>query len=292
MSSLNIHYHWFWDGLGTDDKVTPKFFNYLFENIEYAQNKEIHIYSVFNTRNEKVMEKDPNKLLVLYSGEPKHYQSPYNVDSYDISLIMEDSDEKKGIVKLTFFSLISYNDNNWPIYMKLREYKPKSKFCCQVVSNPACEMRNKMFLMLNEVKRADSWGRAYNNCGELLRPSFGSKEFLEFLNPYKFMLCFENSSSPNYLTEKLANAWLGNTIPVYWGAANAVKWLNPKAFLYLEDTSDQAINNLIDKIIELDNDHDKYMEMFNHPLFINNEIPHDLDIKTVIQKVNNILSVT
>jgi hypothetical protein len=106
------------------------------------------------------------------------------------------------------------------------------------------------------------------------------------------MLCFENSSSPNYLTEKLLNAWLGNTIPIYWGAANAVKWLNPKAFLYLEDTSYQSVHNLIEKIIELDNDHDKYMEMFNQPLILNNEIPHDLDIKTVIQKVNDILNTT
>ena len=290
MLSLNIHYHWFWAGLETNTKVQT-FFNNIFQNVEYAKNKEIHIYSVFNDRNEKVMKRDPNKLVVLFSGEPKHYFHLYNVDSYDISLVMEDSDPIKRIITLPLFCLDLYMNNRWPICMKPREYKEKSNFCCQVVSNPGCEMRNKMFLMLNQIKRVDSCGRAYNNC-EILSHPFGSKEFLEFLNQYKFMLCFENSSSPNYLTEKLANAWLGNTIPVYWGAANAVKWLNPKAFLYLEDTSDQAIYNLINKIIELDNDHDKYMEMFNQPLILNNEIPHDLDIKTVIQKVNNILNTT
>jgi hypothetical protein len=289
MSSLNIHYHWFWPGF--EKEFIPEFFNNIFQNVEYAKNKEIHIYSVFNQSNQKEIEKNPNKLIVLYSGEPKHHQFPYNVDSYDICLIMEDSDPTKRIVTLPLFCFYLYIYNRWPICMKSREYTEKSKFCCQVVSNPGCEMRNKMFLILNQIKRVDSCGRAYNNC-EILSHPFGSKGFLEFLNQYKFMLCFENSSSPNYLTEKLLNAWLGNTIPIYWGAANAVKWLNPKAFLYLEDTSYQSVHNLIEKIIELDNDHDKYMEMFNQPLILNNEIPHDLDIKTVIQKVNDILNTT
>jgi hypothetical protein len=287
MSSLNIHYHWFWGGF--ENEITHNIFSDIFQNVEIAKNKEIHIYSVFNTRNEKVMEKDPNKLLVLYTGEPKHHYDPC-IDSYDISLIMEDSDIKKGIVTLPLFCLDSHNYKRWQTYMKSREYKPKSKFCCQVVSN-LTDLRKKIFDMLNQIKRVDSCGRTNNNCG-FIPPPFGSDEYIEFLNPYKFMLCFENSSSPNYLTEKLANAWLGNTIPVYWGAANAVKWLNPKAFLYLEDTSDQAIYNLIERIIELDNDHDKYMEMFNQPLILNNEIPHDLDIKTVIRKVNVILNTT
>ena len=77
-----------------------------------------------------------------------------------------------------------------------------------------------------------------NNTG-IIAPR-DEEEYMRFLQQFKFMICFENTASPNYLSEKILNAWIGGTIPIYWGAANSIKWLNPKAFLYLEDDSDEV----------------------------------------------------
>lgn len=38
-----------------------------------------------------------------------------------------------------------------------------------------------------------------------------------WLKNYKFNICFENGSSPGYITEKLFQAYAGGCIPIYWG---------------------------------------------------------------------------
>ena len=45
---------------------------------------------------------------------------------------------------------------------------------------------------------------------------------------------------------------------------------------------------LIQKVIELDNDHAKYMEMYNQPLLIG-DIPDDLSIEGIQRRVATIL---
>lgn len=35
---------------------------------------------------------------------------------------------------------------------------------------------------------------------------------------YKFTIAFENQSYPGYVTEKIADALMAGTVPIYWGA--------------------------------------------------------------------------
>jgi hypothetical protein len=42
--------------------------------------------------------------------------------------------------------------------------------------------------------------------------------------------------------------------------------------LFLEDETEEAFKNLIQKIIELDNDDQKYLEFINRPIFTENNI--------------------
>lgn len=275
-------YHHFWTGFETQHH-THKIYESIFENIPSISDKTISICSVFNFRNETLHPKQNNEIRVSYSGESYHNET----ELYDINLIMQQDDIQKGIITMPFFSLTSYESNYWPLYMKPREYKPKSKFCAFVVSNGNCHFRNSFFEILSKYKGVDSCGRFLNNCG-FTAPS-PEDGYFDFLSNYKFMICFENTSKPEYLTEKLQNAWLGRTIPIYWGAAKSLKWLNPKAFLYLEDTSEESVKRMIEKIIELDNDDEKYMEMFNQPLILDNKIPYDISIPGIREKVIKVL---
>ena len=40
------------------------------------------------------------------------------------------------------------------------------------------------------------------------------------LKSYKYSIIIENSSEVNYFTEKLIDACLLETVPIYWGAPN------------------------------------------------------------------------
>lgn len=65
-----------------------------------------------------------------------------------------------------------------------------------------------------------------------------------------------------------------------------LKWLNPKSFLYLKDDSDQSMKELIDKIIELDNDDDKYRKMFEQPLLVG-DVPEMLRSETLKKYISS-----
>jgi hypothetical protein len=117
-------------------------------------------------------------------------------------------------------------------------------------------------------------------------PKGAGQDYLDFMGRHKFVICFENSKSKYYLTEKLKNAWLSGSIPIYYGSEMVLKWLNPKSFLYLKDDSDQSMKELIDKIIELDNDDDKYRKMFEQPLLVG-DVPEMLRSETLKKYISS-----
>lgn len=96
--------------------------------------------------------------------------------------------------------------------------KSKSRFCNFVVSNGNADpYREQVFYALNAYKKVDSGGRYLNNIGAPIRDKFA------FQSECRFSLCFENSSTPGYLTEKLIQAAAAQTIPIYWGDTLATK---------------------------------------------------------------------
>jgi len=94
-----------------------------------------------------------------------------------------------------------------------------------------------------------------------------------FLNDYKFNLCFENSSYPGYATEKLYEAYMGGTVPIYWGSTTIECDFNPKAFINWHDYQDD--DAFMKAIIEVDQTPELYEEMYLQPLFNNWREPYN-----------------
>ena len=53
----------------------------------------------------------------------------------------------------------------------------------------------------------------------------------EILERYKFCLCFENTSFPGYITEKIFDCFFSGAIPIYWGAPDIDGYVPPEAFI-------------------------------------------------------------
>ena len=110
---------------------------------------------------------------------------------------------------------------------------------------------------------------------------FPVEDKLEFIKDYKFVIAFENSSFPGYTTEKLIEPFLSDSIPVYWGNPVVGKDFNTNSFINIKDTAqfDEAIN----KIVELDNDDEKYLAMLNEPCFVNYKIPEEFSEESILK---------
>ena len=140
----------------------------------------------------------------------------------------------------------------------------KTKFCSFMVSgyNPR-RNRNRLeiFEKLSKYKRVDSGGRFRNNIGGPLAGGYEAK--IEWMRNYKFHIAFENASLPGYTTEKLPQAMMARTLPIYWGDPQVARDFNPKTFLNAGDFPN--LDAVVEKIIELDRDDARYLEYFSQP---------------------------
>ena len=150
----------------------------------------------------------------------------------------------------------------------------KRKFCNFIYRNsswPGTKNRNEFCKKLQKYKFVDCPGKVLNNinCPDLA-PRTGDwyKSKQEFLTKYKFTIAFENSISDGYTTEKLIQPFYAYSIPIYWGNPSVSKEFNPKAFINCNDYNND-FDAVIEKVKELDNDDDKYLEMLKQPPILN-----------------------
>ena len=54
------------------------------------------------------------------------------------------------------------------------------------------------------------------------------------LLPYQFSVAIENTSQPDYFTEKVMDCWLAGTIPIYYGAINLENYFPEESFVRLD----------------------------------------------------------
>jgi hypothetical protein len=72
------------------------------------------------------------------------------------------------------------------------------------------------------------------------------------LFPYKYTLVVENTKKENYLTEKLIDAILSETLPIYWGCPNVFDFFSEKSIIYLESNDFEKCYQIINNAIKND----------------------------------------
>ncbi len=144
----------------------------------------------------------------------------------------------------------------------------KNRFC-NFIYKQSYNERNRIFRLVSEIDHVDCAGRLFNNMNGYTVPI--GIEKLNFMRKYKFTLAVENSFSPGYTTEKLVEAMLSGSIPIYYGDPLVGKVFNTKSFInYADYKSDK---DFLNAIRELHYDDDKYKAMLAEPWLINNKLP-------------------
>ena len=155
------------------------------------------------------------------------------------------------------------NATYFPSARFIREHKVPSvkfedrKFCCNIsrklTSNEDGELYSERLRAIkwfegHYPEQFDLYGHGWNQgiiklFGKTLhksnffyefRPSYkGSlEEKYTTLSKYKFSICFENTSNmKNYVSEKIFDCFLAQTIPIYYGATNIRDLIPPECFI-------------------------------------------------------------
>lgn len=135
-----------------------------------------------------------------------------------------------------------------------KQAEEKTKFACVFIGNPE-PTRLRAVEQLRLFGQVDVYG-----------PGMGNRVPSKYpiAKDYKFMLCFENDLFPGYITEKLVDAYLCGTIPLYWGDLGRDPLVNPKAFLNLRDFS--SISEFAEEAGKMSDQ--EYSKIFREPLLL------------------------
>ena len=181
-------------------------------NLVYSDNPDFIIYSNYGLEH---LQYDCIRIFISYENErpnfnvcdfaitPDYCNSRYH---YQMPVFATVIDKKR---------LIQTNKDEL-----FFDWKNRDQFCSFVVSNEKCKKRNDLFRFLNKnYSRVNSGGKTFNNIGGPINDK------IKFLSKHKFNIAFENSSYPGYVTEKITDAFIANTIPIYWGEKKLINIL-------------------------------------------------------------------
>lgn len=163
-------------------------------------------------------------------------------------------------------------------------FRQKTDFCAYVMSNTkdSAEERIRIFELLSAYRQVNSGGRWRNNVGGRVpdKQAFQSK--------HKFVIAFENSSSPGYLTEKFAEAAAANSVPIYWGDPDIGALFNPNAFINCHNYA--TLEDAVEQIKSIDQNDILYRQMLAEPWFpdgIEPECLRDATFKSFLSNIFN-----
>lgn len=281
---MNISFADFWDGFENEnnffiDLLKTIDTNYNF--IPYSEYTDVLIYSCFGNSHLRCNKNKVKK--IFYTGEnlrPNyehcHYSLTFDFDSYggkNIRLPL-------WMLQIDWFDKKNYKNPQYVIpknYLKINPFieKQKNKFC-SIVFNNRSPHRIEVIEKLNKYKLVDCYGKPFNNW------FYGEDTKISVLSDYKFNICFENSISPGYYTEKLIHAKIAGCLPLYWADHNCEQDFNKKSFLNLYNFN--SLDEFVEKIIELDNNESEYKKITSEYLFENKELTLD-NLKKEIGKI-------
>jgi hypothetical protein len=280
----------FFDWWATPTSSEKMYFESLIGNCLDSYD-EVHIHATHyrpgNEKNGVSMPKvamSDKIFLIQYSGEPSYG----HLDKFNINIVPgEHPDTPEFIVNPHMHLFIMRYGCPMNTFTEKRKYNgSKDKFCIFTVSNPTATERIRCFNELSKYKKVDSCGKVLNNMNLKCPGDMYSKEYMDLISKYKFNICFENKSMKNYLTEKLAVAYMAGSIPIYWGCSNISDYINMDAIVYLKpDFTDKDLEILIEEVKALDNDESLYRKKYEQPMFKGGRVPPAFDMNELNKKV-------
>lgn len=271
---IKIDFSDFWGGF---DKTNNYFYNLLKEEFDIiiTDNPDYLFFSVFGNKHLQYKCKK-----IFYTGEnvapPLHY--------CDYSFSFDYLDDVRNYRLPHYLLYDGYYELQRPKIID--ESLANRKFCNFIVSNGACQERNQFYNQLSKYKKVDSGGRFANNIG------YAVDNKVKFQSEYKFSIAFENNAYrpqfPGYTTEKIMEPMTVSSIPIYWGNPEIGKEFNTKSFINFYDFD--SVDDVIDYVIELDKNNEKYLDLLNQPWFNEYKIPENNridNIKSFLYKIFN-----
>ena len=260
------------DLYGIDPKVVDFYGAYPIENL--FSKVKLFTESKFSEKKMKVWLERQHGISEVFERSNFNIWATYenrrpSIESFDLTLSfdLDSFNERNFYLPLIYLYIIieglpSYStihDVTMEYCSKRREIsknlvKNRNKFAASFINNP----QPLRFTAINELKKiseVDVFGRSVGNYVE---------NKIDTAKNYWFNICFENDLYPGYVTEKILEAWLSYSIPLYWGD-DRCGVLNPDAYINLAQFENlKEFTSYVEIIYK---DKNRMIEMIEQPLF-------------------------
>lgn len=267
MEIINVKFVDYWPEWSIEDFITPILKKYY--NVIVSNKPDVVFHSIFNGMKESPTYKCKKVLVLAENWRVNQFNSDYSI-SFDPQ------------------TNTNYRLPLWQMYLLLnpslkeRLFQKRilddfDRFCAFTVSNPSNTLRNNHFDLLSAYKKVDAYGKVkLNNLG-LRKASEGrywrdAKDEFFLKNSHKFMMVYENSSYPYYCTEKLMDAFLAGSLPIYHGDPKVEEDWNKDAFINVLKTT-----NWLELVKSMDNDKKLFEEKYLQPVFTDSQKQKHID---------------
>lgn len=248
---------------------------FIVEKVSPYDNPDLLIYSVFggNHKNFKCkklfftgenirpkMNECDFAISFDFLEDPRHYRFP--LYTFERWWLAREGKGQQLLEDITFDSI--FTPKNWSID---ELYQKKPNFCAFLQSNPNCHIRNEFFHKLSARKRVDSGGVIFNNMDRVY-PTTNEK--VNLLRSYRFCISFENAKYNGYITEKIIDPMLVQTVPIYWGSDSCEFEFNEKSFI---NVNKMNVDEAVEKVIWYEENPEEYYKMWKEPFMFNETEP-------------------
>ena len=183
---------------------------------------------------------------------------------------------------IDWFNVKSYGSPHWLIPLKLLNGSERfsgqiaERFCAIVYGKPV-RSRKLAIKAFDQYKHVDVYGKAKRATplpdGELAK--------LQALSGYRFSLCYENSISEGYHTEKLLHGKVAGGIPIYYGHSSVAADFNPECCIH---AASMPLAELVELVRRIDQSPAAYRQLVEQPLF--SELP---DLASLIESLSRLV---
>jgi len=235
---------------------------YTYQIVDEDQAADICIVGIQHTDNSLLRSNEFNIFLSVenFSVGRTHYQhfNKFKRDSnplINLYLYNDVSHVKNNLIPV-IYNRVKYFNSIYSNFESIRLAIPfeQKKFCLFTSRNGLNPNKQ---LIINQLSQLDAID-FLDKYDDVLKDKscYNSPELVSIYSQYKFIICFENSKTDGYVTEKIFNVFLSGSIPIYDGAPNITDYIVPGSFIQYDE-------NIVKKIKLLMNNKTLYNAVIN-----------------------------
>lgn len=241
--------------------------------------------------------RDPAAVKILYAQETWHSFPKGYDECFDLIIGFDDRPEHpryasiSGVAYEWFSDKIStqYNPSN-DLWRSAGCQPEQRKYdVCMLVSKR--QERTSMDLALDRIAlyrafshkvNTASGGSVDNNIGYTVPKG----DELDWLMNCKFVIGYENTTYPGYITEKPYQAWLAGAIPIYSAHRSVLTKINKEAIVYAPDYTTHE--EIVNRVMHLLENKEAYCEIWQQSLHLDQALDFDKQQAYVTNRLTDI----